>query len=181
VGLKAVASQNPASVSITGGTIGGSSITSQGIVTILGKGAGATGAADTNENTLATITVPANAMGANGGMRIKANFTVTSSANNKTLRIRFSGASGTQYVNDVRTAVSAVTYEIWIANLNNTSSQKSFDSSAVFPGTTAVINGTTSAVDTTAATTVVITGQKASAGETITLNWYSVELISNGA
>jgi hypothetical protein len=152
-----------------------------GVSLIAKSGTAVSAPADTNEDTLATITVPANAMGANGALRIKADFTVTSSGNTKTMRIRFSGASGTQYVNDARTAITGVFYDIVIYNAGATNSQKSTTGFGATSGASIIIAPTTSSVDTTAATTVVITGQKGSSGETLTLNWFSVELLSNGA
>jgi hypothetical protein len=44
-------------------------------------------------------------------------------------------------------------------------------------GLFAAATGTTAAVDTTAATTIVISVQKATAGDTVKLESYSVELI----
>jgi hypothetical protein len=141
------------------------------------------GAADTNENTLATITVPANAMGPNGSLRVSVYFTFTGSTNAKTLRARFSGGAGTQYVN-IGTAASATTalsFEVLIQNRNATNSQvggmpnypvqQNSSSPGVWTTSTA-----TSSVDTTAATTIVITGQKATGAETLTLERYIAQL-----
>jgi hypothetical protein len=65
-------------------------------IIILGASAVAvSGAADTNENILATITIPAGAMGLNGILRVYADYTVTNNANAKTLRVRLSGIGGT--------------------------------------------------------------------------------------
>lgn len=148
---------------------------------ILGaSGAAISTPADTNEDTLATITVPAGAMGANGFLRISTLWAFTSSANNKTPRIRFGGASGTIYVNPVITTNVGLSQETVIANRNAANSQVGFASAGTNGGSglsTASAN-VTSSVDTTASTTIVITGQKASAGETLTLEFYLVELFS---
>lgn len=149
-----------------------------GSARILGASAVAvSGAADTNENILATITIPAGAMGLNGILRVEALWTVTNSANNKTLRIRYSGASGTQYIGNVVTTVATARALVSIANRGVTNSQVAMANSfnTMWGSTTNAV--TTSAVDTTVATTIVITGQKASAAETITLEQYVVELI----
>jgi hypothetical protein len=136
------------------------------------------GAADTAENTLATITVPANAMGPNGTLRIWTSWSYTNSANGKTLRVRFSGASGTQFMNPTVTA-SVVTSQITqITNRNATNSQVSAsgaNASGIVVGSGTAL--ATSAVDTTVETTIVITGQKALGTETLTLERYLVELI----
>lgn len=136
-----------------------------------------TAPADTNEDTLATITVPANAMGANGMLRVTAMWAYTSSANNKTLRIRYSGGSGTAFFQTTQTTNAGMSATILIANTNVTNAQIGYidASSTTFGG--AIVTRPTAAVDTTAATTVVITGTKASAGETMQLVGYCVELI----
>jgi hypothetical protein len=141
------------------------------------------GAADTNENTLATITVPANAMGTNGTVRVSVYFSFTGSTNAKTLRARFSGGAGTQFVN-VGTAVAATTsisFEFVIQNRNAANSQVGgmpnypVQQNSSAPGVWTTSTATAS-VDTTAATTIVITGQKATGAETLTLERYLAEV-----
>lgn len=146
------------------------------------SGAAVSGAADTNENTLATITVPAGALGANGQLRVRAHFTQTNSGNNKTYRFRFSGAAGTVLATTVSGAADFNTFDFAIANQNATNAQRSFGHGAYNADTPVVADGTntTAAIDTTAQTTLVITGQKASAGETITLQAYTVEIVTDG-
>lgn len=114
---------------------------------------------DTVENTLATITVPANAMGANGAVEIWASFTVTSSANTKTARIRFGGAAGTIYQALAPTTSASLQMYARITNRNATNSQVSGSATSVVFGVSsnAIV---TSSVDTTAAVTAVITAQK---------------------
>lgn len=151
-----------------------------GSARILGASAVAvSGAADTNENALATIAVPAGAMGVNGILRVSACWTYTNSANIKTLRGRLSGIGGTAFfaVTGLTTEVSVDTY-FQIANRNSASSQRSMGHAPKGNNAMQYNGGTlTGAVDTTAATTLVLTGQKASAGETLTLESYLVELI----
>lgn len=129
--------------------------------------------ADTTEDQLASITIPANSLGANGGCRIHTLWTCTSSANNKTMRVRWSGAAGTAILSTVQTTVAFLrdVREFW--NQNATNSQRYHAATTTY-GTGGTATGTM-AVDTTASSAVVITGQKASAGETLTLNWYCVE------
>lgn len=134
---------------------------------------------DTSETTLATITVPAGAMGANGILRITTQWSHTSSGNNKTLFVRFSGAAGTAYLNNNVTTTASTRDQRLISNRNATNSQVGTNLGAVSTGgwgsnANAVV---TSAVDTTAATTIVIRCQLASSGETITLEGYLVELL----
>lgn len=159
----------------------------RGIAIILGKGgAGYTCPNDTNENILATVTIPAGMMGANGAVRIWSKWLWTSSANAKTLRVRFNGAAGTQYLNIAPTTNVSVFDLRLIFNKAATNSQKSHNAAA---GATAfaqsALDATTSAVDTTVAVDIVFTGQKSagavSASDALVLDWYLVELLADGA
>ena len=126
---------------------------------------------------LVTITVPANALGANGTLRIYTVWTCTNNANAKTSRIRFSGASGSLY--HVRDMASSTSWRFWahFGNAGATNSQKGESWGLSAAGGVTQTIGVTSAVDTTAATTVVISLQKGTAGDTVTLESYSVEII----
>lgn len=132
----------------------------------------ASNTATTSEETLATITIPANAMGANGSVTIRASFTYTNSANNKTMRIKF---GGTTYKSVVDTTTATHQLSVTVYNRNATNSQVSDQSSTVAtPYSTSSNALVTSAVDTASDVTVLITGQKASSGETLTLEAYQV-------
>lgn len=132
----------------------------------------ASGAADTNENTLATITIPANMMGASGIVKVTTWWAYTNSANNKTLRIKYNGTAAASLV-----ATTTVQAEVtaYIVNRGATNSQfvRGESKTAAAIATTAG----TDAEDTTADSTILITGQKASGGETLTLEGYVVEVI----
>ena len=133
------------------------------------------GAADTNENTLATCTVPGGSMGVNGQLRVTALWTVNNNANAKTVRIRFGGASGTAYsAIGLASLVSRLDIRV-IANTGAANSQVGGQSGSDTYASTANAL-TTSAVDTSASTTIVFTCQKATAGDTCTLSGYTVEL-----
>lgn len=126
----------------------------------------------TTETTLATITVPANVMGANGRIEITTMWSTTNSANNKTLRVKF-GSLTMQSI--VMTTNASIQVTAIIANRNNTASQVASPNSST--GTGATTNAVqTASIDTTAAVTILITGQLANTGETITLEAYSVKL-----
>ena len=131
--------------------------------------------ATTSEEELATVRIPADSMGPNGVLRITTLWTYTNSANNKLLKVRFSGISGTAYMANTETTTAFRSDQRKIHNRGSRSSQGGGAS-----GVTAFGTGTgapvTSAVDTTVETTLSITGQKASAGETLTLENYLVEL-----
>lgn len=148
---------------------------------ILGKSSVAvSGAADTNENTLATVSLPA--MNANDQVRARMRFTVTNSANLKTFRARISGISGTIFLTDTLTSSQGSNYyaELVVGLRNATNSQ--IASHFGMRGNTAAGNAAvvTGAVNMSVATSLVLTGQKATGSETLTLEWYSVELLSDG-
>lgn len=141
------------------------------------SGAAVTGAADTNENTLATITVPANTLGANGAIRVTVFWSVNNNGNVKTGRVRFSGAAGTVYATHTLTSSTGGMLIATIQNANATNAQVGASVGHSFGGGFGGGGGATSAVDTTASTTVVITGQKATAGDTFTMTGYLAEVI----
>lgn len=127
---------------------------------------------DTNENTLATITIPGDAMGANGIVRITTVFSYTNSANTKSLKVKF---GGTTYQNTSVTTTASARYQSQIQNRNSVSSQVGGHVS----GTFATSSGApvTSSINTAAEVTVLITGQNGLGSETITLESYLVEVI----
>lgn len=132
---------------------------------------------NTSETALATIAIPAAAMGANGFVRVTFVFSHTNSGNNKTIRVRFGGLSGTVYLSTVNTTTTTGRAEVEIFNRNSASSQVGFlTASAGFSlGLAAGI--VTSAVDTASAVDLVISGQLASSGETVSLESYVVEVV----
>jgi hypothetical protein len=144
------------------------------MVSVLARsGVAVSAGANTNENTLATITVPAGAMGSSGSVRVTCLFSYTNSANNKTLRIQF---GGTTYVSQL---VTTTTLQALIGGVSNRTSGTQVGWFPLNPNPYNAQTGSavTSSVDTTAAVTILITGQKATAGETLTLERYSVELL----
>lgn len=127
----------------------------------------------TSETALATITIPAGVMGLNGQLRVTALWAGTSSANQKTYRIRFGGVL---YYAGAVTNGSQVQNFVMVRNRNAANAQVGFSNIATAIGTTANAN-TTSSIDTSAATTVSISAQLVSAAETGTLDSYTVELL----
>ena len=129
---------------------------------------------DTTETTLATITLPANAMGANGFIEIDVMWTCPNSANNKTLRVKF---GATTVLSDVQSTTTFDRHSVRVQNRNATNSQvanANISSTGGFgPTGTALI---TPAIDTTASVSITITGQLASAAETLTLEAYVIRL-----
>lgn len=133
-------------------------------------------AADTAENTLATYTLVGYTMGPRASIRIKAEWSYTGSANAKTLRIKFGGTDFLS-VGDTAPANTSAIGECQIYNRGSQSSQRG--SGTVISNGATVFAGTvqTATVDTSAAVTILITGQKASAGETLTLESYTIEIL----
>lgn len=149
----------------------GTLATQSGTFFTSGTAASVTGT--TTETTLATITIPAGAMGPNGQVEIIPLFSFTSSANNKTVKATF---GGTTYYSQVYTANTGIQPIIRITNRNSASSQVGAPSASAngLNGFTTAM--TTSTVNTGSSVTVTITGTLANTGETITLESYLVRV-----
>jgi hypothetical protein len=129
----------------------------------------------TTEVVLATITVPANTLGLNGKLRVTTTWGYTNGANDKILRVRFSGAAGTQYLSTTATTTATNQIITIFGNAGATNSQRGFQgSNGVGTSGSAIA---TSAADTTTATSIVISGQKEVGSETLTLEGYTVEFL----
>jgi hypothetical protein len=131
---------------------------------------------NTDETVLATITVPAGAMGANGVVRVVAQYEMTSSANTKTTRMRADGISGTVFRTLAHTTTAGYRDHMQIANRNATNSQVGHSSGTSGGSGTSASANVTAAIDTTAAFDIVITVQLTNTGETMTLNSYLAEV-----
>jgi len=132
--------------------------------------------ADTNENILVPVTVPAGAMGPNGVLRVITLWSFTNNANNKTMRVRLGGIGGTIYLNSVIAAALSSQQQTIIQNRNAEDSQIGAGAAAAAFGTsTAAV--VTSAVDTAQSAVLAITGMKASAGDSLVLERYLVEIM----
>ena len=129
----------------------------------------------TAETALATIVVPAGALGPNGMMRVKAIYSYTNSANSKTLRARL----GTTMVGGllaqaaVTTTVASV-LDFIVGNRNSQSSQIAGMGTGGFVASTTATS--TPTVDTSVETNIYLIGALANAGETITLEAYFVDI-----
>lgn len=139
---------------------------------VLAAGVGASVTGTMTKTTLATITVPADAMGANGVVEIDMTFEYTSSANNKDITVSFGGT-------DMFTPASVTTsvaghYLVRIANLGSASSQVGwFTATNTSPfGNSTATALPTAAVNTGSSVTILVTGQLANVGDTITLKRY---------
>lgn len=132
---------------------------------------------NTNETALATVSIPGGAMGPNGGIEVRVTFTYTNSANNKTMRVRFGGISGTQYAVNTVTTSAMQTGTFRIRNRNSASSQVSSHANSLGSTGATTANPTTSAVDTSVAVDLVMTGQLVNTGESIAVDSYEVWLL----
>jgi hypothetical protein len=138
----------------------------------------------TNETTFWTIPVPAGLMGTNGILRISAYFgAVTSSGNVKTIRFRM-GASGAGLSGSIMATSLSITtntqimVDAIIANRNSAASQFNYSQGqrATDQLLTAASHVATTR-DTATLQDIVITGQLATGGETMTPEGYMIELI----
>lgn len=144
-------------------------------VHVLGAGVGASHTGSTAETTLATVNVPAGAMGTNGRLRITTQWSYTLSANSKTIRQKL---GGTAFLNGAVTVSTASLRDVReIVNANSAAAQKSAASSVGASSQASSGAPASGAVDTSVAVDLTITGQLGSAAETITLETYLVELI----
>ena len=115
----------------------------------------------TSETTMLTVSIPASLMNKRGKVNFIVLLSLTNNANAKTVRAKIGG----QLVAAITsTNQSLLGFSGWLLNLNSETSQKS-NSAASFT------------VDTTIANDLVITGQLANAGDTLTLTAVSLEVI----
>ena len=127
----------------------------------------------TSAVTLATITIPAGLMGANGKLKIYPLWGTTNNANTKTLRVVLGGSTCTTMVSQSVPNNSGL---VIIRNINNEAAQRCSSGLVAgigsSTGSIAVI-----AIDTTAATTITLTGQLGVGTDTLTLEDLFVEVV----
>lgn len=129
------------------------------------------------ETALATVTIPAGAMGLNGALRITVLWSHTNSANTKTLNTRLGGVSGTIISGLPVTTTASTQAMTMLRNRGAANSQVRFGSTtnSFSAFSSAVV---THAVDTSVAQDLVLTGVLTNTGETITVEAYTVELLN---
>lgn len=130
----------------------------------------------TDETTLATITVPANSMGPNGRIVVTHTWTCTNNANAKTPRVRWGGGAGTAVAGIALASNASGRFQMEVMNRNAANSQLLSPTSGGGAFSASTGSHQTASVNTAADTTIVITGQKASAGDTLTLESYNVQI-----
>ncbi len=145
----------------------------RGVVQVLGQSTGPVSVTGTlTETVLATIPVPALAMGLTGALRVSASYSYTNSANNKQILSRFGGVA---FRTSTRTTAAQDNYIDMVRNRGAANSQfvaLSLTAASVVSG---VQN--TLAVDTTVTQNLTLSATLTNVGETITLEGYTVELI----
>lgn len=131
-----------------------------------------------SETALATVTIPAGAMGLNGGLEVRTVWSVTNSANTKTCRVRLGGVSGTAHLSSSLTTSATLHDFRRIRNRGSAASQVcSTAATAASPVGNSGVAVTTSVIDTSVSQDVVISGQLGLGSETITLEAYEVWLL----
>jgi hypothetical protein len=123
--------------------------------------------------TLATITIPAGLLGANGKLKIYPLWSTTNNANQKTLRLNFGGVLCSTMTSQSVPNNSGL---LIIRNTNSESAQKC--SSGLVAGIGSSFGSIASpTVDTSAETTITITGQLAAGTDTMTLEDLFIEVV----
>lgn len=134
----------------------------------------------TNETVLATIPIYPNIMGLNGALIVTSYWSITNSANNKVLSVRVgasgSGLTGSIWGQTTQTTVRSMRWSVEIHNRGLTNSQVLMNGIGTGGWSTTVQAPSTDTRDTTVAMDMVLTGTLANAGETIQLEYYTVEL-----
>lgn len=130
---------------------------------------------DTGEEFGVTITLPANSLGTTGRVRVIASTLQTSNANAKTLRLRWSGNAGTIFMAQPGASVSGNGFVGSLINTGATNQNVSTTEGASMANmTTASAVGT---VDTTAASTIVLSIQRGIATDNLMLMPPSIEVV----
>ena len=141
------------------------------------SGAQASHTGNTTETVLATITIPAGTLGANGAFRLWWTNDGTNSANTKTFRVRINGLGSTVLFSSGGLKTSTVVnYFLNCSNRNSASSQIAWGGGNCFVNGGASSSLKTDTINTgTTALNVVITVQLANSAETGTLEYYMLE------
>jgi hypothetical protein len=127
------------------------------------------------ETTLASIVVPPNLVAPAGSLRIVTAWSYSNNSNAKSMRAY---VGGTLFLGQSATTTSAAQWQTLVRNRGSRSSQFGYGPSAGGPfGATSAANVTAS-IDMSAQQTIAITGQLASASDTITLEGYTVEVLN---
>jgi hypothetical protein len=140
--------------------------------TLAQSGVAVTAPADVAENTLFTYTLPGRLMGINDRLEIKLEGTNNNNANIKTWKLYFDASV---ILNNNQTTNTTHGAEFFVQNRGDLASQVFSNGSWVTVG--AALTTQAGTVNTASDVTIKLTGTKAVAGDTMTLEWYSIRLI----
>ena len=130
----------------------------------------------TTEQVLATLSLPADFLGANGFIRGTLRFQYTNNANNKVMRVRLGGIAGASLAGMIGTTNGYMTYQFLINNKGAKNSQIGNATDGIWQASSTSVPSTGSA-DTTQALDVVVTGQLTNAADTLTLRSWHIEAV----
>lgn len=151
-----------------------------GEVTLAQSGAAISLTGAATEQVMATYTLPGGLMSANGQLEIIHFWTVTNSANNKTVRVKHSavggGISGDTYYSNTQTAISTLQAITCIRSANSTTAQKGWGigstGSSGIGAIASTLRSFTRGLQNDS--DIVLTAGLANTSETITLESYSI-------
>ena len=115
----------------------------------------------TSETTMLTVSIPASLMNKRGRLSVIVLLSLTNNANAKTVKAKVGGQTVAAITS---TSQNLAAFSTWLLNVNSETAQKNG-------------NAVSFTVDTTIANDLVITGQLANAGDTVTLTTFSMEII----
>lgn len=152
---------------------GGIGLKSAGVLAQSGAQSSVTGT--TTETVLGTINIPANAMSANGMLRVSGLFNFTGTAGTHTIGMRLNGV---QIMSDALNATSLhCEFLRTIRAANSQTAQVSQSANAAGPGSS-TSNALSTAVNMAQAQTLTITATLAAAADTAALLGYTVEVLN---
>ncbi len=148
-----------------------------GEATLFVDNVGATLTTTTTETVLATFTLNKKLASPNMTIVVNSLWSLSSSANNKTPRVRFGGVSGTEYINPQLTTSSSFQSECLIRFRNALNSQVGMASAPTTAYGASGVAGTTSTLDmATTDAEIVMSGQLANSADSLTLRAVTITL-----
>jgi len=159
--------------SYTGGGGGGIGLPAAGVLKQSAVPASVTGTL--SETTLATIAVPAGAMGVNGSLRITTLWSLPNNANTKSFKVRFGGIDFLGYSTTAAQSLQVLTI---IRNRGAANSQVAGPLAVSSSYSSSVGAVTTSAIDTSLSQSIVLAAQLGNTADAVTLEAYAVEILN---
>ncbi|WP_150627349.1 hypothetical protein [Pandoraea captiosa] len=129
------------------------------------------------ETVLATVTVPAGAMGPNGVLRLTTMWSFSSTAVAKTLYARLGGVV---FMNPGynQAGTASMQHMTFLRNRASQTSQTGFSSASSTPFGTSSIAAQTYSIDTSIAQSLTLSGKLSDVADSITLESYTVEILN---